>query len=86
MTASLMEAFALGAAVELADRRGLLRELARGPRSAAELGERLALDARGLARVLDVLPTHGLLQRSGERWALPAAVATCSAPTPRRAS
>lgn len=53
----------------------VFNRLSAGPLSAAETAERLGCDRRGMAVLLDALAGLGLLVKSGDRYALPPAVA-----------
>ena len=74
MTFTLMEAGALAGALEAATETGLFHALAERPMSAAELAESLGLARVATERVLEVLRTNGLVEREGERHAVPARV------------
>src|SRR5919201_6193762 len=66
-----MFAMPIARATQVAQRLGVLRELARGPATAAELSERLGLREQGTKLVLDTLCVTGQVRlRSGERYAL----------------
>lgn len=54
--------------LQIAQRTGMLRELAAGPASAAELSSRLGLREQGTRRVLEVLTSAGVLKLKGERF------------------
>jgi len=57
--------------LQVAQRLGILRELAGGPATAAELAARLSLREQGTRRVLDVLVASGQVRlRAGERYSL----------------
>ena len=62
--------FAMPAArsLQIAQRTGMLRELAAGPASAAELASRLDLREQGTERVLEVLTAAGVLKLRGDRF------------------
>ncbi|MFN7134905.1 MAG: class I SAM-dependent methyltransferase, partial [Myxococcales bacterium] len=71
---SLMEIFALHASAQVALRSGLLAHLARAPASAADAARSLGLDASGVALVLEVLRTAGLLDDDAGSYRLRADV------------
>ena len=60
-------------ALQIAQRTGMLRELAAGPATATELAERLELRPQGVKLVLDTLCAADQLRlRRGERYEMPA--------------
>lgn len=65
---TLMQAYALGAALGAADRAGLLQAVAASPCTARELAEARGLDPTAVALVLEVLCTQGLLERADDRY------------------
>jgi len=75
----LFDLAAVAAAIAAAHRSGLLEAVLSGPGTAAEQADRLGLEPRATAAVLDVLAAHGLVGRDGDRYGTSGAVATIDA-------
>ena len=65
-----MFAMPVARSLQVAQRTGMITELAGDPLSAAELARRLGLREQGTRRVLEVLTSAGVLRVSGERYGL----------------
>ena len=65
-----MLAMPVARSLQVAQRTGMLGQLAAGPASSKELAERLGVREQGTLRVLEVLTVAGILKLQGERFEL----------------